>query len=91
MNDNPIRDTLIFELTRNNQGILSDLKEANKTIAQLRLEILHIKNNQFELAQQLENATTKIIQLLLNLEDSTTEIARLTHLLLKFRSSFLAA
>ncbi|MFZ9611507.1 MAG: hypothetical protein ACO294_12485 [Methylococcales bacterium] len=81
MNDNPIRDTLIFELTRNNQGILSDLKEANKTIAQLRLEILHIKNNQFELAQQLENATTKIIQLLLNLEDSTTEIARLTHLL----------
>lgn len=81
MNDNPIRDTLIFELTRNNQGILSDLKEANKTIAQLRLEILHIKNNQFELAQQLENATTKITQLLLNLEDSTTEIARLTHLL----------
>ena len=81
MNDNPLRDTLIFELTRNNQGILSDLKEANKTIAQLRLEILHIKNNQFELAQQLENATTKITQLLLNLEDSTTEIARLTHLL----------
>jgi chromosome segregation ATPase len=81
MNDNPIRDTLIFELTRNNQGILSDLKEANKTIAQLRLEILHIKNNQFELAQQLENATNKITQLLLNLEDSTTEIARLTHLL----------
>jgi chromosome segregation ATPase len=81
MNDNPIRDTLIFELTRNNQGILSDLKEANKTIAQLRLEILHIKNNQFELAQQIENATTKITQLLLNLEDSTTEIARLTHLL----------
>lgn len=81
MNDNPIRDTLIFELTRNNQGILSDLKEANKTIAQLRLEILHIKNNQFELAHQLENATNKITQLLLNLEDSTTEIARLTHLL----------
>ncbi len=81
MNDNPLRDTLIFELTRNNQGILSDLKEANKTIAQLRLEILHIKNNQFELAQQIENATTKITQLLLNLEDSTTEIARLTHLL----------
>jgi chromosome segregation ATPase len=81
MNDNPLRDTLIFELTRNNQGILSDLKEANKTIAQLRLEILHIKNNQFELAQQLENATNKITQLLLNLEDSTTEIARLTHLL----------
>lgn len=81
MNDNPIRDTLIFELTRNNQGILSDLKEANKTIAQLRLEILHIKNNQFEMAQQIENATTKITQLLLNLEDSTTEIARLTHLL----------
>lgn len=81
MNDNPIRDTLIFELTRNNQGILSDLKEANKTIAQLRLEILHIKNNQFEMAQQIENATTKITQLLLNLEDSTAEIARLTHLL----------
>jgi chromosome segregation ATPase len=81
MNDNPLRDTLIFELTRNNQGILSDLKEANKTIAQLRLEILHIKNNQFEMAQQIENATTKITQLLLNLEDSTTEIARLTHLL----------
>ena len=81
MNDNPLRDTLIFELTRNNQGILSDLKQANKTIAQLRLEILHIKNNQFELAQQIENATTKITQLLLNLEDSTTEIARLTHLL----------
>ncbi len=81
MNDNPLRDTLIFELTRNNQGILSGLKEANKTIAQLRLEILHIKNNQFELAQQIENATTKITQLLLNLEDSTTEIARLTHLL----------
>ena len=81
MNDNPIRDTLIFELTRNNQGILSDLKEAHKTIAQLRLKILHIKNNQFELTQQLENATTKITQLLLNLEDSTTEIARLTHLL----------
>ena len=81
MNDNPLRDTLIFELTRNNEGILSDLKEANKTIAQLRLEILHIKNNQFEMAQQIENATTKITQLLLNLEDSTTEIARLTHLL----------
>ncbi len=81
MNDNPLRDTLIFELTRNNQGILSDLKEANKTIAQLRLEILQIKNNQFEMAQQIENATTKITQLLLNLEDSTTEIARLTHLL----------
>ena len=62
MNDNPLRDTLIFELTRNNQSILSDLKETNKTIAQLRLEIVHIKNNQFELAQQLENATTKITQ-----------------------------
>jgi hypothetical protein len=58
---------LIFELTRNNQGILSDLKEANKTIAQLRLKILHIKNNQFELTQQLENATTKITQLLLRI------------------------
>lgn len=70
-----------LEYARNNQGILSDLKEANKTIAQLKLEILHIKNNQFEMAQQIENATTKITQLLLNLEDSTTEIARLTHLL----------
>jgi hypothetical protein len=78
---NPMKDTLVFELTRLNQGILSDLKEANKTIALLRIEQLHNKYHHIDLAQKLENATTKIADLIQDLEDSNTEIARLTNLL----------
>ena len=55
MHTNPMKDTLVFELTRLNQGILSDLKEANKTIALLRIEQLHNKYHHIDLAQKLEN------------------------------------
>ena len=36
--NSPLTQSLVYELTRQNQGILIDLKEADKTIAQLKLE-----------------------------------------------------
>ena len=74
----PITQSLVYELTRQNQGILIDLKEADKTIAQLTLEQCVMKDGHLELLMRLEKANEKINQLTVKLADAHSEIARLS-------------
>ena len=74
----PLTQSLVYELTRQNQGILIDLKEADKTIAQLTLEQCVLKDGHFELLLRLAKANEKIDQLTVKLADAHSEIARLS-------------
>ena len=74
----PLTQSLVYELTRQNQGILIDLKEADKTIAQLTLEQCVMKEGHLELLLRLEKANEKIDQLTVKLADAHSEIARLS-------------
>ena len=65
------------ELTRQNQGFLTDLKETGKTIAQLTLEQRVMKDGHLELLLILEKANEKINQVTVKLADANSEIARL--------------
>ena len=72
-----LRQSLVYELTRQNEGILIDLKEAGKTIAQLKLEQCVLKDGHLELLLRLEKASAKIDQLTVKLADAHSDIARL--------------
>ena len=74
----PLTQSLVYELTRQNQGILIDLKEADKTIALLKLEQCVMKEGHLELLLRLEKANEKINQLTVKLADAHSEIARLS-------------
>ena len=74
----PLTQSLVYELTRQNQGILIDLKEADKTIAQLTLEQCVLKEGHLELLLRLAKANEKIDQLTVKLADAHSEIARLS-------------
>ena len=74
----PLTQSLVYELTRQNQGILIDLKEADKTIAQLKLEQCVMKDGHLELLMRLEKANEQINQLTVKLADAHSEIARLS-------------
>jgi hypothetical protein len=74
----PLTQSLVYELTRQNQGILIDLKEADKTIAQLTLEQCVMKEGNLELLMRLEKANETIDQLTVKLTDAHSEIARLS-------------
>ena len=74
----PLTQSLVYELTRQNQGILIDLKEADNTIAQLTLEQCVMKEGHLELLLRLEKANEKIDQLTSKLADAHSEIARLS-------------
>ena len=74
----PLTQSLVYELTRQNQGILIDLKEADKTIALLKLEQCVMKEGHLELLLRLEKANEKIDQLTVKLADAHSEIARLS-------------
>ena len=74
----PLTQSLVYELTRQNQGILIDLKEADKTIAQLKLEQCVMKDGHLELLMRLEKANEKIDQLTLKRADAHSEIAKLS-------------
>jgi hypothetical protein len=74
----PLTQSLVYELTRQNQGILIDLKEASKVIAQLTLEQRVMKDGHLELLMRLEKANEKIDQLTSKLADAHSEIARLS-------------
>ena len=74
----PLTQSLVYELTRQNQGILIDLKEADNTIAQLKLEQCVMKDGHFELLLRLAKANEKIDQLTVKLADAHSEIARLS-------------
>jgi septal ring factor EnvC (AmiA/AmiB activator) len=73
----PITQLLVNEITRQNQGILTDLKETSKTIAQLTLEQRVMKDGHLELLMHLEKANEKINQVTVKLADANSEIARL--------------
>ncbi len=74
----PLTQSLVYELTRQNQGILIDLKEADKTIAQLTLEQCVLKDGHLELLLRLAKANEKIDQLTVKLADAHSEIDRLS-------------
>ena len=74
----PLTQSLVYELTRQNQAILIDLKEADKTIAQLTLEQCVMKDGHLELLLSLAKANEKIDQLTVKLADAHSEIARLS-------------
>ena len=74
----PLTQSLVYELTRQNQGILIDLKEADKTIALLKLEQCVLKEGHLELLLRLAKANEKIDQLTVKLADAHSEIARLS-------------
>ena len=76
--NSPLTQSLVYELTRQNQGILIDLKEADKTITQLKLEQCVMKDGHLELLLRLAKANEKINQLTLKLADAHSEIARLS-------------
>ena len=78
LENTPLRHSLVYELTRQNQGILIDLKEADKTIAQLKFEQCVMKDGHLELLMRLEKANEKINQLTVKLADAHSEIARLS-------------
>ena len=58
--NNPIRQTLIYELTRQVQSILMELKEAHKTIDKLNLELCLMKDIQLDLVVRHEKANEKL-------------------------------
>ena len=74
----PLTQSLVYELTRQNQGILIDLKEADNTIALLTLEQCVMKDGHLVLLLRLEKANEKIDQLTVKLADAHSEIARLS-------------
>jgi hypothetical protein len=74
----PLTQSLVYELTRQNQAIMIDLKEADKTIAQLTLEQCVMKDGHLELLLRLAKANEKIDQLTVKLADAHSEIARLS-------------
>ena len=74
----PLTLSLVYELTRQNQGILIDLKEADKTIALLTLEQCVMKDGHLELLMRLTKANETIDQLTVKLADAHSEIARLS-------------
>jgi hypothetical protein len=74
----PLTQSLVYELTRQNQGILIDLKETDKTIAQLKFEQCVMKDGHLELLLRLEKANEKINQLTVKLADAYSERARLS-------------
>ena len=74
----PLTQSLVYELTRQNQGILIDLKEADNTIALLTLEQCVLKEGHLELLLRLAKANEKIDQLTVKLADAHSEIARLS-------------
>ena len=76
--NSPLTQSLVYELTRQNQGILIDLKEADKTIALFKLEQCVMKDGHLELLLRLEKANEKIDQLTVKLADAHSEIARLS-------------
>ena len=76
--NSPLTQSLVYELTRQNQAILIDLKEADKTIAQLTLEQCVMKDGHLELLLRLAKANEKIDQLTVKLADAHSEIARLS-------------
>ena len=76
--NSPLTQSLVYELTRQNQGILIDLKEADKTIALLTLEQCVMKDGHLELLLRLAKANEKIDQLTVKLADAHSEIARLS-------------
>jgi hypothetical protein len=76
--NSPLTQSLVYELTRQNQGILIDLKEADKTIALLTLEQCVMKDGHLELLLRLEKANEQIDQLTVKLADAYSEIARLS-------------
>ena len=76
--NSPLTQSLVYELTRQNQGILIDLKEADKTIALLTLEQCVMKDGHLELLLRLEKANEKIDQLTVKLADAHSEIAKLS-------------
>ena len=76
--NSPLTQSLVYELTRQNQAILIDLKEADKTIAQLTLEQCVMKDGHLELLMRLAKANEKIDQLTVKLADAHSEIARLS-------------
>ena len=75
--NSPLTQSLVYELTRQNQGILIDLKEADNTIALLTLEQCVMKDGHLELLMRLEKANEKINQVTVKLADANSEIARL--------------
>ena len=76
--NSPLTQSLVYELTRQNQGILIDLKEADKTIALLTLEQCVMKDGHLELLMRLTKANETIDQLTVKLADAHSEIARLS-------------
>ena len=74
----PLTQSLVYELTRQNQGILIDLKEADKTIALLTLEQCVMKDGHLELLMRLTKANETIDQQTVKLADAHSEIARLS-------------
>ena len=71
----PITQSLVYELTRQNQGILSELKVADKTITQLKSEQYVMKNGYHKLLLRLKKANEKIHELTINLADDHSEIS----------------
>ena len=59
--NNPIRQSLIYELPRQAQSILMELKEAHKTIDKLNRERCLMKNSQLDLVVRLEKANEKLL------------------------------
>jgi hypothetical protein len=57
--NSPLTQSLVYELTRQNQGILIDLKEADKTIAQLKFEQRMMKDGHLELLMRLAKRLTR--------------------------------
>ena len=80
--NNPIRQSLVYELTRQNHSILMDLKEAYKTIDKLNLERCLMKDSQIDLVVRLEKANEKIHQLTVKQEQSNPKIVGLNRLLI---------
>ncbi len=58
--NNPIRQSLIYELTRQVQSILMELKEAHKTIDKLNLELCLMKDSQLDSVVRHEKANEKL-------------------------------
>lgn len=80
--NNLIKQSLVYELTRQNHSLLMELKEAHKTIAKLNFDRCVMKDCQLDIVVQLEKANEKIHQLTVKQEQSNPKIVELNRLLI---------
>lgn len=70
-------DNLIYELLRENKSLMLSLHDAEKNVAELKIELRQISDSEMEFKFKFANSEKEISRITLKLEDAEKEIIRL--------------